>query len=69
MDIKMPVMNGLKATEEIRKFNPSIPIIAQTALSLEEDRENCLMAGCNDLITKPIEVEELLHMANRYLAH
>ena len=66
MDIKMPVMNGLKATEEIRKFNQIIPIIAQTALSLEEDRQNCLLAGCNDLITKPIEVEELLALVNSY---
>lgn len=69
MDIRMPVMNGLKATQEIRKFNHSIPIIAQTALSLEEDRQNCLLAGCNDLITKPIEVEELLFLVNQYLPH
>jgi signal transduction histidine kinase/CheY-like chemotaxis protein len=69
MDIKMPVLNGLKATQEIRKFNPTIPIIAQTALSLEEDRQNCLQAGCNDLITKPIEVEELLVLVNRYFTN
>ncbi len=66
MDIKMPVMNGLKATQEIKKFNKNIPIIAQTALSSEEDRENCLLAGCNDTITKPIEVEELLQLVNKY---
>ena len=66
MDIKMPVMNGLKATQEIRKFNPGIPIIAQTALALEEDREECLHAGCNDAITKPIDVEELLKLINKY---
>lgn len=69
MDIRMPVMNGLKATQEIRKFNHSIPIIAQTALTLEEDREQCLLAGCNDTIIKPIEVEELLMMISRYFAH
>lgn len=68
MDIRMPVMSGIKATQEIRKFNQSIPIIAQTALSTEEDRQNCLHAGCNDTITKPIEVGELLHLANRYFS-
>jgi len=68
MDIRMPVMSGIKATQEIRKFNQSIPIIAQTALSTEEDRQNCLLAGCNDTITKPIEVGELLHLANRYFS-
>lgn len=67
MDIKMPVMNGIKATGEIRKFNQQVPIIAQTALAMEEDRQQCLLAGCNDTITKPIEVDELLLMVNRYL--
>ena len=69
MDIRMPVMNGLKATQEIRKFNQTIPIIAQTALALEEDREKCLLAGCNDTITKPIEIEGLLLLINRYFSH
>lgn len=68
MDIKMPVMNGLKATQEIRKFNTRLPIIAQTALALEEDREQCLLAGCNDAITKPIEIDELLRIVNSYFA-
>jgi CheY-like chemotaxis protein/nitrogen-specific signal transduction histidine kinase len=69
MDIRMPVMNGLKATKEIRKFNQMVPIIAQTALSLEEDRQNCLQSGCNDSIIKPIEVEELLNLVNKYFIH
>jgi signal transduction histidine kinase/ActR/RegA family two-component response regulator len=68
MDLKMPVMNGIKATQEIRKHNTTIPIIAQTALVSEEDRINTLSAGCNDTITKPIEVEEILELVNSYLA-
>ncbi|MBN2486586.1 MAG: response regulator [Bacteroidales bacterium] len=67
MDLKMPVMNGLKATQEIRKYNTKIPIIAQTALASEEDKHNCLKVGCNDIITKPIEVQELMLMINRYI--
>ncbi|MBA7582935.1 Sensor protein EvgS [subsurface metagenome] len=69
MDIRMPVMNGIRATKEIRKFNTSIPIIAQTALALQEDMEQFLLAGCNDSIIKPIEVEELLFLVNKYFGH
>lgn len=68
MDLKMPGTNGLKATKEIRKFNYKIPIIAQTALTSEEDKINCEKSGCNDMITKPIEVEELLKLVNHYIA-
>jgi signal transduction histidine kinase len=69
MDIRMPVMNGIRATQEIRKFNKTVPIIAQTALTLQEDKENCFLAGCNDAIIKPIDVEELLQMVNKYFSH
>lgn len=68
MDLKMPGTNGLKATQEIRKFNTKIPIIAQTALVSEEDKQNCLLVGCNDIITKPIEVFELMVLVNKYIA-
>lgn len=67
MDLKMPVMNGLAATKEIRNFNPDIPIIAQTALASLEDKRESLNAGCNDIVTKPIEVQELLYKVNKYL--
>lgn len=68
MDIRMPVMNGLKATQEIRKFNNNVPIIAQTALNLDEDRDQCILAGCNDAITKPIDIEELMYLLSKYLS-
>lgn len=68
MDIKMPVMNGIKATAEIRKINRNIPIIAQTALASEEDMEATIKAGCNTTITKPIEVDELLSLVNTFLS-
>lgn len=54
MDNKMPVMDGNKATEEIRKFNKTVIIIAQTAFGFKDDREMALAAGCNDYISKPI---------------
>lgn len=60
MDMKMPVMGGLEATKRIREFNPDIPIIAQTAYSSEEDKRMIMSAGCNDVISKPIDMHELI---------
>jgi signal transduction histidine kinase/ActR/RegA family two-component response regulator len=67
MDLKLPKMNGFEATKQIRKFNKTIPIIAQTALVLESEREKCFQAGCTDQITKPIEIAKLVNMINKYL--
>ncbi|MBN2596846.1 PAS domain S-box protein [Labilibaculum sp.] len=67
MDMKMPVMNGIDATIEIRKFNQSIPIIAQTAYSSRKDKDEAIAAGCNDFISKPIKKEKLLAITNSYL--
>ncbi|WP_335966009.1 response regulator [Galbibacter sp. PAP.153] len=55
MDIHMPGISGLKATEEIRKFNKTIPIIALTALTLDESTDDFFSSGCNDIITKPFK--------------
>ncbi|MEZ5071071.1 MAG: PAS domain S-box protein [Bacteroidales bacterium] len=60
MDIKMPHMTGLEATRQIRRFNPDVPIIAQSAYALAGDDKAALDAGCNDYITKPIEPERIL---------
>lgn len=57
MDIHMPGISGIKTTQEIRKFNKKVPIIALTAISLDESTEDFFEAGCNDLITKPFKPE------------
>lgn len=67
MDIKLPVMNGVDATIEIRKFLPDIPIIAQTAFAFVEDKNAIMDAGCTDYISKPIEIDALIPMLNKYL--
>lgn len=67
MDIRMPNMNGLEATKEIRKFRPDVPIIAQTAYSHPEDRKEALLIGCNDFITKPIDKVILYQKINAFL--
>ncbi|WP_373976386.1 ATP-binding protein [Chitinibacter sp. SCUT-21] len=60
MDVQMPVLDGLEATRCIRKFNPSIPILALTANAMESDRQACFAAGMSGFTTKPIR-PELLH--------
>ncbi len=67
MDIKMPEMDGIEATRNIKQICPEIPIIAQTANTIYETRISCMEAGCNDFITKPIDSAELLHMISLYL--
>lgn len=67
MDIRMPVMNGYAATLEIRQLNSNIPIIAQTAFALTEDRAKAEAAGCDGYITKPINSKELFEILDKYL--
>lgn len=53
MDVHLPGINGTIATEQIREFDPTTPIVAITAISLDENREMLLSYGMNDVITKP----------------
>ncbi len=68
MDIQMPEMNGLTATEEIKKFNRNVPIIAQTANAISEERQRCIRAGCDDFITKPVNIAELYVKIDKWLS-
>lgn len=56
MDVNMPVMNGMEASREIRKTHPDIPIIALTAVEIEEMRYKIFKSGMNDIIVKPYDV-------------
>ncbi len=67
MDIKMPKKDGIEATIEIKKRNPNIPIIAQTAYTLEEDKEKIALAGCNDYLSKPLTQEKFIQTISRFL--
>ena len=55
MDLRMPGMDGLEATQQIRDFNKDIIIIAQTAFGFTDDKEKAIEAGCNDYISKPLD--------------
>ncbi|TAF07615.1 MAG: response regulator [Nostocales cyanobacterium] len=70
MDMQMPEMDGLEATRQICEHWPPAQrpvIIAMTASEEEKDRETCLQAGMNDFLSKPIRVEELREMLEKYL--
>ena len=59
MDIQMPIMDGYKATEEIRKIDANIPIIALTASATLDNHDKAFIVGMNDYITKPFNPNEL----------
>ncbi len=70
MDVQMPEMDGLTATEKIRALGNSkreIPIIAITAHALKGDKEKCLNSGMNDYISKPVNTDELIRTIDEYL--
>ncbi|MBU1370687.1 MAG: response regulator [Bacteroidetes bacterium] len=67
MDIRLPDISGLSVTRMIREISKDVKIIAQTAYALHSDRIQCLAAGCNDYIAKPIRRRELLDVIARYI--
>lgn len=67
MDIKLPGMDGLEATRAIKKINPDIPIIAQTAQAMVGDREKALEAGCTEFITKPLNSKRVQELVSQHL--
>ena len=71
MDVQMPEMDGFETTQRIRNsvspnISPQIPIVAMTANAMKGDRERCIAVGMDDYIAKPLNVEELFEVVQRY---
>ncbi len=67
MDIRMPFLDGLEATRQIRQFNKDVIIIAQTAYAFAGDKEKAIESGCTDYISKPINKTLLNELIKKYV--
>jgi PAS domain S-box-containing protein len=67
MDLQMPVVNGYDATTEILGFRPGLPIIAQTAYSLDFDEHKAIEIGCVAYFSKPLDLSDLLAVIKKHL--
>ncbi|WP_282125039.1 hybrid sensor histidine kinase/response regulator [Marinifilum flexuosum] len=67
MDIRMPEIDGMEAIKQIKDTNKSIPVIVQTAYAMNNEREECLHAGADNFITKPIDPRKLIQILQEYL--
>lgn len=67
MDIKMPHLDGLSATKSIKQSRPEVIVVAQTAYALNSEKAELLREGCDDYISKPIDIEKLKQILINYL--
>jgi CheY-like chemotaxis protein len=67
MDIRLPDINGIEVTRKIKKIRPNLPIVAQTAHAMPEDKENCLKAGCDEYTSKPVNMVYLFELLQKHL--
>lgn len=67
MDIRMPIMDGIEATSQIKQIDKNVPIIVQTAFTMSSEKEKSFKAGCDDYISKPINIKELFATIYKYI--
>jgi CheY-like chemotaxis protein len=67
MDLQLPDQSGLDLTRRIKKHHPQMPVIAQTAYAMRQDKQKSLEAGCDDYISKPLKTNQLLNKIDRFL--
>ncbi len=67
MDLKMPVMDVLEATRQIKAAMPNLPIIALTANAFDSDRQGAFEAGCDNFMAKPVSADKCLKMIAEYI--
>ncbi len=67
MDIRMPIMDGIEATSQIKQIDKNLPIIVQTAFTMSSEKEKSFKVGCDDYISKPINLKELFATVCKYI--
>ena len=67
MDIQLPVMDGYEATRQIKELRSDLPIITQTAFSLNNERHKSLEAGADAFLTKPIDANKLIETLQQHM--
>jgi CheY-like chemotaxis protein len=67
MDLKMPKMDGLTATRQIKSLLPNMPIIALTANAFDSDRQQAMDAGCDAFLAKPVSAVDCLNTIEKFL--
>jgi len=68
MDIQLPVLDGIEAIKQIKEFKPNLPIIVQTANAFNDEWDHCFQAGCDDYITKPVNLQDLMYRIENLLS-
>lgn len=67
LDLNLPVVNGFKVLEHIKKVSPNIPVVVQTAYLFSGEEEKSISMGANAFIAKPVHLELLLNTFSKYL--
>ena len=67
MDLKMPYMDGLAATKQIKSVLPNLPIVALTANAFDTDRQQAMEAGCDAFLAKPVSAADCLQTIDKLL--
>ena len=66
MDINMPIIDGFEATKRIKEINRKLPVIAQTAMKIDEIQNKCKLAGCDGIILKPVKLQQFLEAIRKH---
>lgn len=66
LDIQLPGMDGYEVLDHLKKINPKIQVIAQTAYSMSDDKDKCIELGCSDFLSKPLNIMQFRELIAEY---